>query len=169
MLDKQPKRFQSRAMRVLREIMSAPDRDSALEEIAIFFEEYGARYPKAVETLTRDQVQLSTFLGLPAEHWIQLRTTNPVESTFSIVEARTKKTNRAGFRSAGLTMAFKRLLAAEKRWLRVNAPHLVALVKAGVEFADGGARMLQPELAPADLFTRSPSVFAASEVSIPKT
>ena len=165
-LDKLPKRLQPRAKEMLREIMYAPNRDSALEEIAIFSEEYGARYPKAIETLMKDQDQLLTFFDFPAEHWIHLRTTNPIESTFSTVKARTKKTKGAGSRKAGLAMAFKLLLAAEKRWRRVNAPHLVALVKAGVEFPDGEAEMFQPEPAPDDLFTHTPSVFAASEVSI---
>jgi hypothetical protein len=65
-------------------------------------------------------------------------------------------------------MAFKLLLAAEKRWRRINAPYLVALVKEGVEFPDGEAEMLQSEPAPADLFTHTPPVFAVIEVSIHK-
>ena len=144
-LDKLPKRLQPRAKEMLREIMYAPGRESALEEIDHFSEEYGARYPKSVETLTKDQDQLLTFFDFPAEHWIHLRTTNPIESTFSTVKARTKKTKGAGSRQAGLAMAFKLLLAAEKRWRRVNAPHLVALVNAGVEFPDGEADMLKVE------------------------
>ena len=167
-LDKLPKRLPARAKDMLHEIMYAPDRESALEEIDLFSEEYGTRYPKAVETLTKSQDHLLTFSDFPAEHWIHLRTTNPIESTFSTVKARTKKTKGAGSRKAGLAMAFKLLLAAEKRWRRVNAPHLVALVKAGVEFPDGEAEMFQSESAPVDLFTHTPSVFAASEVSIHK-
>lgn len=86
-LDKLPKRLQARAKEMLHEIMYAPDRESALEEIALFSEEYEARYPKAVETLTKDQDRLLTFFDFPAEHWIHLRTTNPIESTFSTVKA----------------------------------------------------------------------------------
>jgi len=93
--------------------------------------------------LTRDQDQLLTFFGFPAEHWIHLRTTNPIESSVSTVKARTKKTKHAGSRKGGLAMTFKLLLAAEKWWRRVNAPHLVALVKAGVEFPDDEAEMLK--------------------------
>jgi transposase-like protein len=151
---------------MLREIMYAPDRESALEEIEQFSEEYGARYPKAVETLTKDRDRLLTFSDFPAEYWIHLRTTNPIESTFATVKARTKKTKGAGSRKAGLAMAFKLLLAAEKRWRRVNAPHLVALVGAGVEFLNGEAEMFQPEPAPEDLFTHTPSIFAAQEALI---
>ena len=165
-LDKLPKRLQARAKEMLHEIMYAPDRGSALEEIALFSEEYGARYPNAVETLNKDQDQLLTFFDFPAEHWTHLRTTNPIESPFATVKARTSKTKGAGSRKARLAMAFKLLLAAEKRWRRVNAPHLAALVKAGVEFPDGQAEMFQSEPAPADLFTYTPSVFAASEAPI---
>jgi len=98
-----------------------------------------------VKTLTKDQDQLLTFFDFPAEHWIHLRITNPIGSTFATVKARTRKTKRAGPGKAGLAMAFKLLLAAEKRWRRVNAPHLVALVKAGVEFPNGQAAMLAEE------------------------
>jgi putative transposase len=136
-LDKLPKRMQPRAKDLLHEIMCAPDRQSALEDIERFAQEYQAKYPKAVETLTKDQDELLTFFDFPAEHWIHLRTTNPIESTFSTVKARTKKTKGAGSRKAGLAMAFKLLLAAEKRWRRISAPHLVALVQAGVKFTDG--------------------------------
>jgi putative transposase len=165
-LDKLPKRLQARAKEMLHEIMYAPDRESALEEITLFSEEYGARYPKSVATLTKDQDRLLTFFDFPAEHWIHLRTTNPIESTFATVKARTKKTKGAGSRKAGLAMAFKLLLAAEKRWRRVNAPHLVALVRAGVAFPNGQAEMLQLEPVPEDLFTRTPSILAAEETLI---
>ena len=96
-----------------------------------------------------------TFFDFPAEHWIHLRTSNPIESTFSTVKAQTKKIKGAGSRKAGLAMAFKLLLAAEEHWRRVNAPHLVALVKAGVEFPDGEAEMFQPEPAP-EICSRTP-------------
>ena len=142
-LDKLPKRLQPRAKDMLHEIMKAPERESALEDIDRFSQEYAARYPKAVETLIKDQDQLLTFFDFPAEHWIHLRTTNPIESTFATVKARTKKTKGAGSRKAGLAMAFKLLLSAEKHWRRVNAPHLVALVRASVKFPNGQAKMLK--------------------------
>ena len=142
-LDKLPKRVQPRAKDMLHEIMYAPDRQSALEDIERFCQEFEAKYPKAVECLTKDQDELLTFFDFPAEHWLHLRTTNPIESSFSTVKARTKKTKGAGSRKAGLAMAFKLLLAAEKSWRRINAPHLVALVQAGVRFPDG-LRQLVP-------------------------
>jgi putative transposase len=165
-LDKLPKRLQPQAKELLREIMYAPDRAGAEEKITEFTEEYGARYPKAVKTLTKDQDRMLTFFDFPKEHWVHLRTTNPIESAFSTVKARTKVTKGAGSRKAGLAMASKLLLAAEKRWRRINAPHLVALVKAGVEFPDGKAEMLQLEPAEKDVFTNPPSIFAAEEMLI---
>jgi transposase-like protein len=151
---------------MLHEIMKAPDRDSAVEDITRFSEEFAARYPKAVETLTRDQDRLLMFFDFPAEHWIHLRTTNPVESPFATVKARTKVTKGAGSRKAGLAMAFKLLLAAEKHWRKVNAPHLVALVRAGVKFPNGQAEMFPLEPADDSLFARTPPVYAAEEVLI---
>jgi transposase-like protein len=144
-LDKLPKRVQPRAKDMLHEIMRAPDRQSALEDIERFSQEFEPKYPKAVDTLTKDQDELLTFFDFPAEHWIHLRTTNPIESPFSTVKARTRKTKGAGSRKAGLAMAFKLLLAAEKSWRRINAPHLVALVQVGVKFPDGQRQRSRPE------------------------
>jgi putative transposase len=165
-LDKLPKRLQARAKEQLHEIMYAPDRESALEEIAVFEEEYGKRYAKAVETLTKDQGRMLTFFDFPAEHWLHLRTTNPIESTFATVKARTKKTKGAGSRKAGLAMAWKLLLAAQDRWRRVNAPHLVALVKVGVEFPNGETEMLQCDPEPEESFMPIPWILAADGMPI---
>jgi transposase-like protein len=136
-LDKLPKRLQARAKMLLHEIMRAPSRKDAEEEIAHFVEEYQARYPKATECLSTDKDTLLTFFDFPAEHWIHLRTTNPIESTFATVKARTRVTKGAGSRKAGLAMAFTLILAAQERWHKVNAAHLVALVRAGATFKDG--------------------------------
>jgi transposase-like protein len=111
---------------------------------------------------------LLTFFDFPAEHWLHLWTTNPVESPFATVKARTKVTKGAGSRKAGLAMAFKLLLAAEHGWRRVNAPHLAALVKAGVKFPNGQAEMFPLEPSDDSLFARSLSVYAAEEVLIHK-
>jgi transposase-like protein len=165
-LDKLPKRLQAQAKEQLHDIMYAPDRESALEEITVFEKEYGTRYAKAVETLTKAQDRLLTFFDFPAEHWLHLRTTNPIESPFATVKARTKKTKGAGSRKAGLAMAWKLLLAAEQRWRKVNAPHLVALVKAGVEFPDGQAEMFQSKPEPEEFSVPIPWIFAADNVPI---
>ena len=136
-LDKLPKRLQPRAKAILHEIMRAPDRASAEEEMARFVQEYEVKYPKATDCLMKDSEALLAFFDFPAQHWTHLRTTNPIESTFATVKARTRITKGAGSRGAGLALAFKLTLAAEQRWRRVNAPHLVALVQAGVKFKDG--------------------------------
>lgn len=136
-LDKLPKRLQAAAKDQLHAIMYAPDRATAEAEIKVFCETYEAKYPKAVASLTGYQAELLTFFDFPAEHWVHLRTTNPIESGFGTVKARTKRTRGAGSRKAGLAMAFKLIQAAETRWRRVNAPHLVAAVLAGVTFKDG--------------------------------
>jgi transposase-like protein len=165
-LDKLPKRLQPKAKGLLHEIMYAPDRQSALEGIDVFSEEYGARYPKAVDTLTKDQDRLLTFFDFPAEHWLHLRTTNPIESTFAAVKARTRKTKGAGSRKAGLAMAFKLLVTMETRWRKVNAPHLVALVMLGAEFQNGQAVLLKPEPQAEDLFTPTTRILADDELLV---
>jgi putative transposase len=162
-LDKLPKRLQPRAKSHLHEIMNAPDRASALTEIVRFQEEYEAKYPKAVACLTQNVDQLFTFMDFPGAHWTHLRSTNAIESTFATVKARTRVTKGAGSRDAGLAMAFKLLLQAEKRWRRVNSPHLVALVHTGVKFPDGQMRILSDMLA--DSVVNQP-VDAASELAI---
>lgn len=141
-LDKLPKRLQPRAKSHLHEIMRAPDQQTAVEELLRFEQEYGAKYAKAVTTLTKDRDSLFTFMEFPAAHWIHLRTTNPLESGFSTVKARTRTTKGAGSRNAGLAMAFKLITMAEKRWRKINSPHLVPLVQAGVRFPDGKTRVL---------------------------
>jgi putative transposase len=80
---------------------------------------------------------LLEFYKYPAEHWIHLRTTNPIESTFATVRLRTKVTKGPGSRAAGIAMAYKLIDAAQARWRAVNAPHLVALVRAGATFHKG--------------------------------
>ena len=141
-LDKLPQRLQPRAKTQLQEIMRSPRRQDAQEEIERFVTEFKAKYPKAVQTLTKDQEKLLTFFDFPAAHWIHLRTTNAVESPFATVKQRLKQTRGAGSRDAGLAMTFKLLLQAETRWRRINSPHLVALVQAGVNFPDGETNIL---------------------------
>jgi len=136
-LDKLPKRLQAKAKDLLHEAMQAPDRSSAEQAIAHFVREYEAAYPKAVSCLTEGQEHLLTFFDFPAQHWLHLRTTNPIESPFATVKARTRKTRGAGSRKAGLALAYKLALSAERHWRKVSAPHLVALVRAGAKFHNG--------------------------------
>lgn len=136
-LDALPKSLQPKAKAALHEIMNAENKEAADRAVDRFQETYGAKYPKATEKLLKDREALLAHFEYPAEHWLHLRTTNAIESTFATVRLRTKKTKGAGSRSAGLAMAYKLLDAAQARWRCVNAPHLVALVRAGATFVDG--------------------------------
>jgi putative transposase len=132
-----PKSAYPGAKRALAEIWNAEDRRHALDAVRAFEAAYGAKFPKATAKITDDLEQLLAFYDFPAEHWIHLRTTNPIESTFATVRHRTKITRGPGSRAAGLAMAFKLIEAAQDRWRAVNAPHLVALVRADAVFVNG--------------------------------
>ena len=132
-----PKSAQPTARRMLAEIRDAEDREHALRAVDAFAQEYGARWPKAVAKIVDDVEPLLAFYDFPAEHWVHLKTTNPIESTFATVRLRTRVTKGPGSRAAGLAMAFKLIEAAEGRWRAVNGPHLVALVRAGARFEKG--------------------------------
>jgi transposase-like protein len=139
-----PKAVQVGARKALAEIRDAPDRDHARQAIEGFARDYGAKWPKAVAKITDDAEALLTFFDFPAEHWLHLKTSNPIESTFSPVRARTRVTKGPGSKAAGLAMAFKLLEAAQERWRAVNGPHLVALVRAGARF-DKGVMVERPD------------------------
>jgi len=132
-----PRSAQPAARRALSEIRDAEDREHALAAIDAFARDFAVKWPKSVAKLVDDAPQLLAFYDFPAEHWIHLKTTNPIESTFATVRLRTKVTKGPGSRAAGLAMAFKLIEAAESRWRSVNAPHLVALVRAGAKFDKG--------------------------------
>ncbi len=136
-LDKMPKRLQPEAKDKLHQIWMAPGRRAAAEAFDLFAATYQAKYPKAVECLEKDRDVLLTFYDFPAEHWIHLRTTNPIESTFATVRLRHKKTKGNGSRRACLAMVFKLCLSAEKRWRKLNSHELIQDVIVGVTFIDG--------------------------------
>jgi putative transposase len=139
-----PKAVQAGARKALAEIRDAPDRDHAQRAIEVFPRDYGAKWPKAVAKITDDAEELLTFFDFPAEHWLHLKTSNPIGSTFSSVRLRTRVTKGPGSKTAGLAMAFKLLEAAQDRWRAVNGPHLVALVRAGARF-DKGVMIERPD------------------------
>ncbi len=132
-----PKSAHPSALAALKDIYNAEDIDKAQIAVKAFEVDYGAKYPKAVAKIVDDLDVLLEFYHYPAEHWIHLRTTNPIESTFATVRLRTKVTKGPGSRAAGLAMAYKLIDAAQARWRAVNAPHLVALVRAGAVFHKG--------------------------------
>jgi putative transposase len=132
-----PKSAQPGAKKALAEIYSAEDKEHARAAAKAFAADYSARWPKATAKITDDLDVLLAFYDFPAEHWIHLRTTNPIESTFATVRLRQRVTKGPGSRAAGVAMAFKLIEAAQTRWRAVNAPHLVALVRAGGRFEKG--------------------------------
>ena len=136
-----PKSAHPGAKRALAEIWNAEDREHARSAFKLA---YGAKFGKAVAKITDDLDELLAFYDYPAEHWVHLRTTNPIESTFATVRHRTKVTKGPGSKAAGLAMAFKLIEAAQARWRAANAPHLVALVRAGAHFERGHLVERQP-------------------------
>jgi len=136
-LDKMHKRVQSKAKSMLKAVWTAPTRTDAHKACDAFAEMFEAKYPKAVACLNKDRDALLTFYDFPAEHWVHIRTTNPIESTFATVRLRHRRTKGSGSRVACLTMVFKLMENASKTWRALNGSTLVADVIAGVEFADG--------------------------------
>jgi putative transposase len=132
-----PKSAHPGAKAAMAEIYNAEDREHALKAAQAFEDLYGAKWPKAVAKITEHLDVLLAFYDFPAEHWIHLRTTNPIESTFATVRLRQRVTKGPGSRAAGVAMAFKLIESAQARWRAVNAPHLVALVRAGAVFEKG--------------------------------
>ena len=132
-----PKSAHPGALAAMKEIIGAEDIDKAQIAIAAFEQDYGAKYPKAVKKIVDDADVLLEYFRYPAEHWVHLRTTNPIESTFATVRLRTRVTKGPGSRAAGMAMAYKLIEAAQSQWRAVNAPQLVALVRAGALFHKG--------------------------------
>ena len=136
-LDKLPKSLQPRAKAALHEMMNAATKAQCEKLLEAFTAEYEPKHPKAAKSLATDSEKLMTHFDLPAEHWKHLRTTNPIESTFATVRLRQRVTKGAGSRAAGLAMAHRLLLLAERSWRRLNGQELLPLVRAGVVFKDG--------------------------------
>jgi putative transposase len=140
-LDKLPKRLQPRAKSQLHEIFKAETKEIAAEQLAKFVKEYEDKYPKAVASLLRDREKLLTFYDFPAAHWQSIRSANVIESAFATVRLRQRVTKGAGSRAKGLTMAFKLLAMAQKRWRRIRSPQLVQELLEGTKFVDGESIM----------------------------
>jgi putative transposase len=136
-LDSLPKSVHRRAKAAIKEITEAENKAQAQRAVEAFAAEFGAKWPKAANKITDDREALLRFYDYPAEHWRHLRTTNPIESTFAPVRARTDLTKGPGSREAGLAMIYKLLEAAEGRWRKLNGSQLVALVRAGARFVNG--------------------------------
>jgi len=136
-LDALPKSVHGRAKKAIKEITQAENKAEARKAVKEFVKEFGTKWPKAAAKLEDDEEALLCYYDFPAEHWRHLRTTNPIESPFATVRARTDLTKGPGSREAGVAMIFKLLEAAEGRWRRLNGYRLVPLVRAGARFVNG--------------------------------
>jgi transposase-like protein len=136
-LDALPKSTHRRARKAIKEITEAENKAEARKAVKEFVKEFGVKWPKAVEKVTNDEEALLSYYDYPAEHWRHLRTTNPIESPFATVRARTDITKGPGSREAGVAMIFKLLEAQEGRWRRLNGYRLVPLVRAEARFVNG--------------------------------
>ena len=136
-LNKLPVGQQAKAKEALHQIWMAECRVDAEQAFDLFLTTYEAKYPKAAECLEKDRETLLTFYDFPAEHWLHLRTTNPIESTFATVRLRTTKTRGCVSRTGLLAMVFKLTKTAEQNWRTLKGHALLAQVIAGVQFKDG--------------------------------
>ena len=136
-LDKMPKSIQGKAKGMLHEMWQAPTKEKALAAYEHFVTSWQEKYSKAVDCLREDKEELFAFYDFPATHWVHIRTTNPIESTYATVRLRTKKTKGCGSRMATLTMVFKLALEAEKTWRRLTGHRQIELVMQGRRFVDG--------------------------------
>lgn len=136
-LDKLPKRLQPKAKELLHEIMRAETKAAAEKDRDQFEKLYSEKYPKAVECLVKNWSVLTTYFDFPASHWLHLRTTNPIESSFATVKLRTKVTKGAGSKTTAEVMTFKLLKECEKRWRKINVPAELQNLLAGLAYKDG--------------------------------
>ena len=136
-LDKTPKSIQPKAKSMIHDMYMASTKDDALSAYDHFVNVFSDKYPKAVECLTKDKEDLFTFYDFPAAHWIHIRTTNPIESTFATVKLRTYKTRGCGSRTATLTMVFKLVIETAKTWRRLKGSEFIVHVLEDRKFVDG--------------------------------
>jgi putative transposase len=146
-LDKMPKSVQAKAKEKIHDIYLAPTKEQALVAYNSFLSLYGKKFPDACECLSKDKDVLFTFYDFPAEHWIHIRTTNPIESTFATVRLRTEKTKGCGTRLATLTMVFKLICETQKTWKKIKGYRLIPKVLEGAIFVDGEVQDEQEQVA----------------------
>ena len=136
-LNKLPKHSQAKAKQYIHDIWMAETRENAEKAFNLFIKTYELKYPKATQCLEKDREELLAFYDFPADHWPHIRTTNPIESTFSTIRLRTKKTRACVSRTTTLTMVYKLGLSAEKGWRKLRGFRRLADLINGVKFIDG--------------------------------
>ena len=136
-LNKLPKSMQPKVKDALHDIWMAESREDADKAFDSAIARFGVKYRKAMDCLEKNREELLAFYNFPAEHWIHIRTTNPIESTFATVRLRTKKTRNCGSRDTTLAMVYKLMQSAEKRWRKISGFNLLTLVVNNVKFKNG--------------------------------
>lgn len=136
-LEKLPKAIQPKVKEALHNIWQAETREKAYEAFDNCIERFTPKYPKAMECLAKDKDSMLAFYDYPAENWQHIRTTTPVESVFATVRLRTTRTKNCGSRTTTLTMAFKLMETAQKKWFRLRGYNMLADVISGIKFVNG--------------------------------
>jgi putative transposase len=132
-----PRSLQPKAKAGLHAIWMAETRQAALKAYDTFLLLYQAKYPKATECLAKDRDALLAFYDFPAEHWVHLRTSNVIESSFATIRHRTDRVKGAFSRGTLLAMVYKLARAAEQSFRRIKGFDWIAEVIRGVKFVDG--------------------------------
>lgn len=132
-----PKPLHEKAKAGLQDIWQAETKADAATAFDLFVETYGVKYERAVKKLTKDRDVLFTFYDFPAEHWKHIRTTNPIESVFATVRNRTRKTKGCLSRKTALSMVYKLMMSAKKKWRKLDGKNRLPEIIRGVEFKDG--------------------------------
>ena len=133
-----PQRLHPEVRLWLQRMYNAATKDENLDLMQQFADTYERRrYPRGVECLRKDQDALLTFYSYPQEHWVSIKTTNPIESVFATVKLRTNAARRIKSPRSALCLVFQLFLRAQRNWRRLTAPHLVIKVIEGVKFEDG--------------------------------
>ena len=132
-----PKSVQPKVKAALHELWMAATREEAHKAHDRALVRFQSKYPGAMSRLRKDRDELLVFYDFPAEHWVHIRTTNPIESTFSTVRLRTKRARNCGSRETTLAMVYKLLETAQKRWQRIRGFNMLTLVVNNVKFKDG--------------------------------
>lgn len=136
-LNSLPSSQQPQAKQALKDIYLAATKADAESAFERFIKTYQAKYPKTVECLSKDRTALLAFYNFPAEHWLHIRTSNPIESTFATVRLRTDKTRGCVSQSSILSLVFKLVQSAQHRWLRIQKFDRLTQIIEGVKFTNG--------------------------------
>lgn len=136
-MEKLPKSMQAKVKDSLHQIYMADTKQKAQQAFDNTIATYQAKYPKAMYCLSKDKDELLAFYNFPAQHWQHIRTTNPIESAFATVRLRSKRSKNCGSRSTTLSMVFKLLQSAQKKWRKLRGFRLLTLVVNNVQFEDG--------------------------------